>query len=451
MVYCKACGEELGPPEEEVFVEKDGEPDMNPDGHLKQVSGSKGTRLQCRQSGQMTKAVDKPPGQEQEEEPNDGGTPSPNANEKSEQSGTSPQPDQSPEPEPSSPQQQQKQQKKKREEVYDIAEEKEAIDVLRETIQNPTYELNESQITEIEDWAEIYDGHIPPNLLEDVCSNMSGVAKQTAQLMRQKYEAKLNRWVRDSTERDQGPPIGAVPNPPSGGGMTPQRAKQLKRQKEMASGGNQNPSPPPSGNGGTSSGPSPNNGGSQPERDKSSRPIAKRQERAFDRRQDAIDQAIEAAAPQMAEEMTARMGQSYDLIMTIMKSKAQKDPDWFFEKMDALGVSLDDLAEPSEAKKREMNGSGGATDPDSKMDQVLDEMSGESEPSRTPDPTEQTQQREPEPEPKPQPSSPDPEPLEEKTDNTGPHWGGDDEETEPDDEEIDPELDELMDDINNGE
>lgn len=163
-----------------------------------------------------------------------------------------------------------------------------------------------------------------------------------------------------------------------------------------------------------------------------------------------MDKAIEAAAPQMAQEMTARMGQSYDLIMTVMKSKAQKDPDWFFEKMDALGVSLDDLAEPSEAKKREMEQSSGGGDPNSRMDGILDEMAGEPEPSHSPEPDTQAQQTRPEPEPEPTPQEPEPDTVDQRKDQNGPHWGGDDEDGEDEEEEIDPELDGLMDEINNG-
>lgn len=450
---CSACGETLSDPDESV-LKPDEDPEDKPNHHFKVVDGEKGQRFQCVETGQMAKpaAPDEGGGSDpKSKEPQGGGTGAPK---NQSESGGGGQPKQSPPTSggsgsPSKPSSQP---------VYEDEGEQSAMDVLEGVVTQPTYDLNDAQIAEIKDWAEIYDGQLPPNLLEEILGNLSGVSKQTAQLVGQKYEAKLNRWVREKSKDDGGPPLGALPNipgsTPSSGQNLQQRKRQLKKQKarkEMSSGGGGEPPPQED----TDEEPDLN---LSEESNPSERPIKKRQDRAFERRNDAIDAAIEQAAPEMAREMTSRMGQGYDLIFTLLKSKAKKDPDWFFEKMEQFDMDvMDEFMEPSEAMRQESQAGSGQGRPNDQIDSILDDMSGgsQSQPSGDQD----MRGGPPTPEPAGStgpdrqddaPTNPEPGNVEEKTNNDGPHWK--DENNSPDDEplneETDDELDELMAEVN---
>lgn len=331
MPYCSACGYELGDPEEDLH-DPDGlagivEGGVSNEGtaHIVVIDGPKGMRMQCQEMGQMAKLVNEDPG-----------SPSGGEGDKAE---------------PETPKRNPKPEK-----VYDLEEERSSEDLVRDVVANPVYGLNDDQIVEVGSWVEIYDGQIPPDKLEAVLGNLKGVSKQKAQLMRSKYEAMLNKQVRKQAESNRGPSIGALaspghvppnPGPQNGGGHQGQVAPQPPRQI---------PDRP-----------------TEPDDPNDIR--EKRRKRRVERRQDVMDEVTEEMARSWANEMGKGFAEFRDLIMTLLKSKAKKDPDWFFEKADELGVDIiEELSEPSEARKREMEMGRGGTSADSEIDRALQEM-----------------------------------------------------------------------------
>jgi len=345
MVWCKACGEKVGEPEE-VLHDPDNELGIvdggveNPDSaHIKVVSGEKGVRMQCSNTGQMTKLVDKEPSKENSGEPPSGsGEPVRGGKERP---------------------------------VYDLQDDRSAKDILFDVISNPIHELTDEQIQEVGQWADMYDGQIPPDTLQEVLANLSGVNKQSSKLMRQKYEIMLTRWMQDQAKDDGGPVIGAMASPaPSPGGShspspTPGRA-------EAQRGGG----PPPSRN-------HPDGTGTQEtDEDEVSREEAsdireERRTRRVKRRQDVADEVAEQMALNIAEDMGGFYSDMRTIITTVLKRKAEKDPDWFLEKADEFGMDIiDQLSEPSQAKKKEMEE--GRTKPSTDLDieDALSNMGG---------------------------------------------------------------------------
>lgn len=403
-MWCKACGGQLGDPEE-VLHDPDNELGIieggvsNPDsGHLKVVKGEKGVRKQCARTGQMTKLVDQPPdkedeggGKEQEREPPSGGAPEPNQD--------------------------------KGGRVYDLEEDKSAKDILIDVISNPSYELDEPQIEEVKSWLPIYNGQLPPDVMEDILSNMNGVSKQQAGLMRQKYEAMLNKWIQEQSQDDGGPPLGAVASQPTSPGSAPPTPSPK-------------PSPPQNGGGGGGGGgtaEAQREGAEAPSRNEPELPPEaleeepepdmglggpasevreERRKRRMERRQDVVDEMAEEMARNMASDMGRMYSDFREIFTTLIKRKAEKDPDWFFEKADTFGMDIiEELSEPSEAKKREMEQGGSSNTADSMVDDVMSQMGegggGSEEPTRGEPQQQRTQQQRPEPEPEPEPSRPE--------------------------------------------
>lgn len=317
-MYCKSCGHKLNDPEYDLHdpeglseVAQDlGIAPANEDAHLIVRDGEKGWRYYCSENGQVTSIEEEPPG-------------------KGNREGEGPPPkEESEQPKRESP--------KRREGIYDLPEEKSPIQVLAEVVSSPFLGLNEDQISEVRDWAEDYNGQLPPDMLESILGNMSGVQKQAAALARQKYEVKLNKWVQERAEGDKGPPIGVTAQPRSG--------------QERGSDG-----------GGRSS-----SAGSQPQR-RSRTTTAEyptddlrryRRIRRTERRNDAADIAAEEAARQIAKEMSGEFaknfGRYFSLPAKVLEAKAEKDPDWFFEKLEQWDIDLDAFLEPSESRKQEM-------------------------------------------------------------------------------------------------
>lgn len=393
MPECSACGYQLGDPETELADPNglEGDPTNRPDAHFELVEGpNNSVRHKCRKTGQLASVAF--PG----EEGDGSGTGEPQQN-------------------------QQPPQGQGGGDVYDIDEEVSAEDILRDVVTNPSYELNESQIREIQDWAEIYDGQIPPDTLEDVLKSLQGVAKQKATLMRQKYEAKLNKWVQEQSNSERGPPIGVTAPPPNpnqnGRGRSPRPSPQ--------------PTPNEGGGGGKSKEeliserPRPSPGDNKSLREK-------RRERRIERRNDAADIAAEemakAAAPEIARELTQNFGTYFSLPAKILEAKIEKDPDWVFEKMEEWDIDLDALLEPSETRKEELEQQRGPPKPDAEVNDALSNLTGSEEPKPSPEPEPTSEpRREPEPEP-----DPEPEPQGEKVNSTGDEGGEEGEMEGPD-------------------
>lgn len=350
-VICSACETPLGDPNNEVKHPDDPDPPENAH-FVVQVRKDGEERLQCTETGQLAKPLgpDDPeyPGNEEQDE-----SPPPQPSESSESAENGP------------PTQQQQ----RNPPVYDIEEEKDQMDLLREVITNPSYGLNDEQITEIRAWAQDYGGQLPPDTLQEITGLMDGVQKQTAQLMRQRYELKINKWVRDQQSGDNGPhigtgfasPSGRVPNiqmPPSEGGKPSKESMERAREEGDMQGYNEGPS---------------NSAIRENRRDRESRRESRR-----NRRRDAMDKAADELALGVAENVGDQLGSNYgraqNIMWNVLEAKAKRDPDWFLEKekevQESLGISIFDLLEPSEAKKQEQQRKG---PPQPKADKEVDE------------------------------------------------------------------------------
>jgi len=241
-----------------------------------------------------------------------------------------------------------------------------------------------------------HEGHIPPGIFEDILSNFSGIANQTAKLAKQKYEVKLNKWVRSEVQQDDSPPIGITSNPsPPSRSSRPTSSK--RRQTQNVSGGGQ-----------------PSQGGQKPSESEKARrskrretPSSveevrkKRRVQRVNRRSDIIDQAArefaDEAASEFASEFTGMFGDMRDVAYTFFKRKAEKDPDWLFEKMEKWDMDmLDVLLEPSEARKEEMGEGGSKPEADQEIDAAMEEvMGGSKEPQQPTETTNTNGQQEP--------------------------------------------------------
>lgn len=436
-VICDACSQQVGPPDQSVHDPQKGL--ENPDAHLKVRDGDKGRRVYCSETGQITEVVtdsgdtvltatgDMP----KAGGGSGGGQKNRNSSPKSESRGESRGP-----PEPSSSGDDTE--RNEDQPVYEIDEDKDAMDVLLDVVTNPSYELSDTQIEEVQDWADIYDGQIPPDTLQEVLGSFSGVSKQRAKLVRQKYEAKLNKWVREKSRGDTGPPIGAIHAPNTsmrGGGSTatgpsPSEIQRKLQQKKRES----------------ESGDQEDSAGRGRRRGRGTESSSGRTKRK-QRRQKVADTVAEEVAQEMAREMASNVGRGYDFMFTLLESKAKKDPEWFFEKAEAFDIDIiEDFMEPSDSLKEEI-----AEESMSQVDQQLDDaveaVKEREDESPTEPPSRESRGTEPEPSPRQerrprqekendrQRSAPpnteeghseadqeEEEKIEEQTDNEGPHW-----------------------------
>lgn len=323
-VVCNQCEEELGDPDNEVAHPDD--PDAPDDAHFTvQIREDGEERLQCTVTGRLARPV----GPDDEDYPFD--TPT-------QEEGPPDQP-QSQEPEPEG--QAQPRPPQDNSPVFDLEEDKSQMDILYDVVSNPHYGLDQEQVGEVKAWAEDYDGQMPPDVLEDLVRLMDGVSKQTAKLVRRRYELKLNKWVRNQTQEEEGPPIGFGANPYSGAqmGSSPSRSsrshnrpspKAQREQKEQEEQDRQQ----------------------QEEQEES------RREKRVSRRREAVDNAMDELAMGTAENLSSEAGQGLiqfrNIGLKVLEAKAEKDPDWFFELADRLDIDPMMLLEPSEARKKEM-------------------------------------------------------------------------------------------------
>lgn len=369
-VYCKACGGELGDPKDVLHdpngyspVAKSvaGGPIENPDDHhIHVVDGpqEQDYRYQCAISGQITSLVKEPPTEDEDDQPTN----------------SQPEPTGSPSGGTPTDTSQKQPKRPRREDVYDISPDQDAMDILEDVITNEAYGLGDGQIREIKDWGDIYDGQIPPDKLEAVLKNMSGISNQKASLMRDKYEAKITKWVRETSEENAGPRIGAhsprMPNQtPSNGGRT-QPAPQPPRPQPQPQQQEKKKSPDTE--------------------DKPSTPSSKRKskrEMRVERRQEALDKAFDRAAEELASNFATDFGTFFtdarEIFTTVLRKKAESDPEWFFEKMEKWDMDLfDEVMEASEEKKSEQKEA--MSQADMEVDNALQSISGgEPEPKET--------------------------------------------------------------------
>jgi len=330
---CSACDTPLGDPSEEVAHPDDPNP---PEGaHFKIQQRSDGEeRMQCTETGQLAKPLT----------PDDDGYPHDKFGDG--EGGEQQQQQQAQEVQQTNTQQAQTSQ------VYDFKEDKNPIDLLQEVVTNPSYGLDDDQIQEIRAWALDYDGQLPPDTLEDIAGLMDGVQKQTATLMKQRYELKLNKWMAEQNADNRGPSIGMTnpftqsaasarirtPQPASG---SPSR-ESLKKARDMQA---------------QEYGEGPSNADV---RDFDDDPSNRRQRRREGRREaaaGAFDTMANKAAENIGEQMGTNYGRGQDILFRVLEAKAQKDPDWFLEKAqqfeDSLGISIWDIFDESEAKRSE--------------------------------------------------------------------------------------------------
>lgn len=352
---CSGCGEELGDPEDEVdHPEDDSTPD---DGHFKvQIRDDGEERFQCKENGQLARPI--PP--DDPEHPANDNPPEG-------------------EGEPKAQQEISDRQEQEVGGVYDFPEEKDQIDVLADVVTNPHYGLEEPQIREIKEWAEDYDGQMPPDTLEGIISKFEGVQKQTAGLIRKRYELKLNKWMREQSQAEEGPPIGAgarppaaqmgtpSPSPPKNPTPSPDKKKGNQSQEEEMP-----PEPDIQDTGGES-------------RSASSVREARRWNRT-ERRNKAMDTAMQTAAQEAADEIARELASNFGGLLsipqTVLQRKAEKDPDWFLEKAEQLDIDVMDLMEPSEQRKKEMGDEETNDQPsvDNEVDSALEDLGGGSDP-----------------------------------------------------------------------
>lgn len=389
-MYCKACGEELGPPDQ-VLHDPDAVHDVtrginengisNPDDHhIRANDGPKGARLFCTVNGQVTTLTKNPDGGGSGDTPPNG------------------EPSNEPQPSPNG-------------EVYDLPEEEDSEDLVRRVVSNEVYGLSKPQIQEVADWVSIYDGSIPPGDLEEVLQNLKGISNKKAALMRKKYEALLNKHIRNQSSDDRGPSIGALGQGMQmgqGGGGRPQPRRARR------------PSPPQRGGGAEGGGGEKDPSQNRQERQGGSSGASSRRERRVERRNEMMDKTAkeiaDQAAPIVAQEMTQNMGRLFSIPVKIIEAKAERDPDWFIEKMDELGLEMDDFLEPSETKKERMESGGGggrgpSTQADAEIDNALDQMGQAPEPEPEPEPAQPggyPEETEPEPTDNTKPQEPEP-------------------------------------------
>lgn len=386
---CAACGTPLGPQEEEIDHPDDDNPPDDPHFTVQVRDSDNAERLQCNQTGQIAAVA--APGQEEvgntgksyveifqefhdqlppgmgEAEGGEESRPTQSSRQQSEPGG-----------------------------IYDVEKEKTQIDLLQEVITNPRYGLNDDHIQEVKGWAIDMDGRLPPATLEDILKNLKGVQKQTASLIRQRYELKLNKWMRQQSTSDGGPQIGiGAPGAPG------QRGSSINR-------GGPSPTPStPQDNGN----PSPEDvelddegrqvrGGPEPRPDNLRE---YRRTRRTQRRQQFADTATqkiaEEAADEIARQVIPEMGRYLGLPAKIIEAKIEKDPDWALEVAERLDIDIIDIMEPSEQRKKEMQQEQQQTSPqvDSEVDGALERLrNGEQEEStethetpKTPPPQEQ--------------------------------------------------------------
>lgn len=369
-VVCSACHYILGDAEEEL--EHPDDPDPPEDAHFRvQIRDDGEERLQCTKSGKLAKPLGRDDDgypHEKFEEGEGSGSPQPEADSDSESEPTQ-QPQSQGQPTQNPQQRQSSQQQSQNGPVYNIEEEKDQMDILAEVVTNPSYGLSDEQVQEIRAWALDYGGQMPPDALEEIAKLMSGVAKQTAQLMRERYELKLNNWIRERTQQDDGPGIGAGRIPKQGMGVprgsadrdiqtgpSPEALQAVQQQEQQQQ--------------------------QRGEPDSVRESSRKRREDRQERRKEAAKKAIDELAVGTAENISSEAGKGLvrlrNIGFKVIEAKAEKDPEWFFELAERLDIDVMELLEPSEARKQERDREKGRaqSEVDNEVDSALAGLQG---------------------------------------------------------------------------
>jgi len=362
--HCSACGTTVGDPEDEIgHPDESGGPE---DPHFVIQERKDGElRAQCTESGQLAAVI----AGNKRINPISGEV---TGTVEGEGEGEDREPTQEPEPDPEPTEQPQQ---SRNSQVYDLPEDRDQEDVLMEVVSNESYGLSNEQIKELHSWSQDYDGQMPPDAVQEVLSLMNGINKQTAKLIRERYELRLNKWIREQNKEDQGPSIGAG------------------NQRGVKQRGRSAPRPTPS--------PTPRPKENQPKPKESPDPDpepedASRMEARQKRRSRAVDKAVDQFADEFAKNLASDAGSFFsdarDIARTLLKKKAEKDPDWFFEKMEQYDMELvDTVLEPSDQRKEELTGGSSGASVDNEIDDALDGLNGgvpggEEEKTREPDP-----------------------------------------------------------------
>lgn len=379
---CTQCGQPLGSKSDEIEHPED--PDPPEDAHFKvQIRDDDEERLQCKDTGRLASVAT--PGDE-----NIGGDNLSYAELFQKHHNTVPPGMGEGQTPPSDKNSQTDRPNEDSGGVYDIQPEKDQRDILKEVIDDPSYALDDEHKREIIAWADDMDGRLPPNTLEDILKNLKGVQKQTAELVRQRYELKLNKWMRDQSNAENGPPIGVTMPTMSG-------------QSSSSSGlGRLTPIPQPQQK-------SENQTQTEEARTKQGRQVREAQSTSSDnlreyrrtrrtkRRQDTLDiaseQVAKEAADEIAREIATNFGGLLSIPQTVLRRKAEKDPDWFLEKAEQFDIDVVDIMEPSEQRKKEMqdNDENVAPEVDNEVDNALESVvSGNNSSNESPTETSNT-------------------------------------------------------------
>lgn len=356
-MWCSSCGEELPTdvdeavhdPEGEWLADKigvDPEPVGDQNSHVQIIYRDTGPIPQCQKKKEFTKVTPHPPGEEGEgggepKKQNEGGGNGGgggNARSRPQKSG-----------------------------VYEEKPDKSPMKILGDVVGNPAYELSQEQIQEIKSWGEVYDGQIPPDQLEEILGSLSGVSKQRANLIRKKYEAMLNKWIRKESNSSTGPSLGAASGPmPSSRTTGPQQRPQQ---------------------------PTPNRQPAQGQQTARQQEQERRQNKSrSEKREEMVDEAADKFAKEFAKNAADGAGlfikDIREIGRTLFKKKAEQDPDWFFEKMEKWDMDLfDEFMAMSDAKKEEEQAPSMETEME--VDQALESVKaqgGNSRPQPEPEP-----------------------------------------------------------------
>lgn len=378
-VTCSACGYVIKKDPQEAIHDPDGDAPSNPDAHIWINHGSKGPRFHCSELGQMTSitagvdgetvvtpkqyyeklGLDTGSSQEEGGPSNQGDS---GQNDRPNSGGTT----------PDIPQQ-------RKEPGLDLDEDIEAMDILTGILSNPLYELSDPQIREVLSWAEEFeDGMIPPDSLEELLGLLEGISKQKAQLMRQKYEVKIQNWMRKRSQDDSGPPVGALGRR---SGPSPSRLNIANRRESSTS------------MGGGGGGPTARD--IQEEDTEPDRVIDRRRQKAQDRVDEFADEFLSSFASNVGDDAGRFYSDIRNIVITALNKKAERDPDWVIEKLEGVGgfEIINELMETSDTKKREDAVKQAQPSVDAEVDEAIESLSDmEPEHQTQPQTASQTQQ-----------------------------------------------------------
>ena len=381
-LVCSRCGYKLkGPPPEEID-DSDGE--HNPDDpHFEEVErDSHGdSRLRCMNTGHMASI------EPQEEYESDG-------DESSKEGGpgdaTTAESETQPTPTPD----------RSGEDVFEFEETEGPEDILAGVVSNPSYGLSESQVSEVKDWAEIYDGQMSPDLLKNILKDMKGISKQQSELMSRKYEAKMSKYAREVSSEDRGPPMGGAGGffgiPQSGASVSP-NSRNVGDSSVPQSPPSPSPEPESSDDDDNEDDSSPppkeNTGGRRKGR---SELRSERKMRRLERRDQAMQTVMDEAAEEFARENAKELGKGFfalrGVAITLLEKKAERDPEAFFELLEKYDIDIFEFfAEDSDGGSPSPETPTASSPVDQELDDIAESINNPDPPETDTDTSRQTQ------------------------------------------------------------